>query len=421
MPPSEDGYRWRKYGQKIIKGAAFPRSYYRCTAPNCPARKHVEGDPKDPGSIAYEGTHNHEPPTGSNRGEHVPAMSRPRSMLNPDPAAAGKDAGSPGARRARPRPRGDVFEDSTISPDRRSTRAGKTGASDSPSLPTRSPHAFAGKKRKSVDQNSKPPLSPNSKAAAAARKTTKKSSSHRTSELQNVTPRFWERAEVRAMETLGSLSPGSRKRAAKLTSSRNQNNARRKSGNGLAVQVPDLISGGAPTSITAALVRLDSGDVTNISGFTNMEIPASTRTEKTRVSPRSKRNDPAGESDRGANGELKSVRSKPGNHIPVGGVGYGDLASTTGAKKIKRPRPLIIDADAAAAIEDAGTPLLTIGNGRAAGEVPGLLSARRRDGTSLRKAAAMGWASQTPRSPLVTPGSAGNALMESLEYMTTPK
>ena len=140
------------------------------------------------------------------------------------------------------------------------------------------------------------------------------------------------------------------------------------------MQVPDLISGGAPTSITAALVRVDSGDVTNISGdvtnisgFTNMEIPASTRTEKTRVSPRSKRNDPAGESDRGANRELKSVRSKPGNHIPVGGVGYGDLASTTGAKKIKRPRPLIIDADAAAAIEDAGTPLLTIGNGERRG------------------------------------------------------
>ena len=73
MAPSEDGYRWRKYGQKIIKGAAFPRSYYRCTAPNCPARKHVEGDPKDPGAIAYEGIHNHEPPTGSNRGE-PPAM-----------------------------------------------------------------------------------------------------------------------------------------------------------------------------------------------------------------------------------------------------------------------------------------------------------------------------------------------------------
>lgn len=134
MPPSEDGYRWRKYGQKIIKGAAFPRSYYRCTAPNCPARKHVEGDPRDPGSIAYEGTHNHEPPTGSIRGESIPPCRARRSMLNLDPAAAGKDAGTPGARRARPRPRGDLFEDSTISPDRRSTRDEKTGASDSPSL-----------------------------------------------------------------------------------------------------------------------------------------------------------------------------------------------------------------------------------------------------------------------------------------------
>merc|ERR1719498_2086518 len=243
---------------------------HRAQLPRAQARR---GDPKDPGSIAYEGTHNHEPPTGSNRG----------------------------------------------------------------------------KKRKSVDQNSKPPLSPNSKAMKM--KTTKKSSSHRSSELQNVTPRFWERAEALAMETLGSLSPGSRKRAAKLTSSRNK----RKSGNGLAVQVPDLISGGAPTTITAALVRVDSGDVTNISGdvtnisgFTNMEIPASARTGNTRVSPRSKKN--VGESDRGANGELKSVRSKPGNHVPVGGAGYGDLASTTGAKKIKRPRPLIIDAEAAAAI-----------------------------------------------------------------------
>jgi len=261
-------------------------------------------------------------------------------------------------------------------------------------------------------------------------KTSKKASSYRSSELEEVTPRFWERAEARAMETLGKLSPGSRKKAAKLTSTQ-QAQQRRKSGNGLAVQVPDLISGGAPTSITAALVRVDgtgSPNITSISGFTNMTMPVSTASG-TRVSPRLHQakthgwREGAEGSDRGANGELRSVRSKPANHKPVGGAGYGDLASTTGAKKVKRPRPLIIDAEQAAAIEDAGTPLLTIGNGRAAGEVPGLLSARRRDGTSLRKAAAMGWAAalQTPRSPLETPGSAGNALMESLAYITTPK
>ena len=104
------------------------------------------------------------------------------------------------------------------------------------------------------------------------------------------------------------------------------------------MQVPDLISGGAPTSITAALVRVDSGDVTNISGdvtnisgFTNMEIPASARTGNTRVCVQEERR----RVGRGRQRELKSVRSKPGNHVPVGGAGHGDLASTTGAK-IKR-------------------------------------------------------------------------------------
>ena len=114
MPPSEDGYRWRKYGQKIIKGAAFPRSYYRCTAPNCPARKHVEGDPKDPGSIAYEGTHNHGPPTGSNRGESVPSMSRPTEHVKSRPRGRAKGRGDTRRpARSSPSPRGFVrgFDD----------------------------------------------------------------------------------------------------------------------------------------------------------------------------------------------------------------------------------------------------------------------------------------------------------------------
>ncbi|MCL7024947.1 hypothetical protein MKW94_005113, partial [Papaver nudicaule] len=32
---SEDGYNWRKYGQKQVQGSEFPRCYFKCTHPNC--------------------------------------------------------------------------------------------------------------------------------------------------------------------------------------------------------------------------------------------------------------------------------------------------------------------------------------------------------------------------------------------------
>lgn len=61
----EDGYNWRKYGQKLVKGNEFVRSYYRCTHPNCKAKKQLERSPG--GQIVdtvYFGDHDHPKPLG---------------------------------------------------------------------------------------------------------------------------------------------------------------------------------------------------------------------------------------------------------------------------------------------------------------------------------------------------------------------
>ncbi|CAL4910498.1 unnamed protein product [Urochloa decumbens] len=61
----EDGYRWRKYGQKAVKNNPFPRSYYRCASESCGVRKRVERAGEDPGVVVttYIGKHAHPCPS----------------------------------------------------------------------------------------------------------------------------------------------------------------------------------------------------------------------------------------------------------------------------------------------------------------------------------------------------------------------
>lgn len=61
--PADDGYNWRKYGQKMVKGSEYPRSYYRCTHTNCPVKKKVEHSAEGQiTEIIYKGKHSHEKP-----------------------------------------------------------------------------------------------------------------------------------------------------------------------------------------------------------------------------------------------------------------------------------------------------------------------------------------------------------------------
>ncbi|PIN26871.1 hypothetical protein CDL12_00364 [Handroanthus impetiginosus] len=61
----DDGFKWRKYGKKVVKSSPNPRNYFKCSSGGCNVKKRVERDREDSSYVitTYEGIHNHETPT----------------------------------------------------------------------------------------------------------------------------------------------------------------------------------------------------------------------------------------------------------------------------------------------------------------------------------------------------------------------
>lgn len=80
---SEDGFNWRKYGQKQVKGSENPRSYYKCTHPSCSTKKKVERSLDGQiTEIVYKGNHNHPKPQSTRRTSSQPSSSCTNSGIS---------------------------------------------------------------------------------------------------------------------------------------------------------------------------------------------------------------------------------------------------------------------------------------------------------------------------------------------------
>lgn len=82
----DDGYGWRKYGQKDILGAKFPRGYYRCThryGQGCLATKQIQRSDYNPNilDITYSGIHTCDPAGNPNPNDPPIPITNPQTQL----------------------------------------------------------------------------------------------------------------------------------------------------------------------------------------------------------------------------------------------------------------------------------------------------------------------------------------------------
>ncbi|KAF5804984.1 putative transcription factor WRKY family [Helianthus annuus] len=68
--------RWKKYGQKMVKGTPHPRNYYKCTSAGCTVSKHIEKviDGSSEVTITYKGVHDHNMPVPKKDRAHLPLL-----------------------------------------------------------------------------------------------------------------------------------------------------------------------------------------------------------------------------------------------------------------------------------------------------------------------------------------------------------
>ena len=191
------------------------------------------------------------------------------------------------------------------------------------------------------------------------------------------TPRFWDKAEARAVETLEALSPRSRDRASRI----------------------------ARDAAIAAAEKANPGRAhRGGGGGSNAPTPGGSQFlgDLPSALPSGRRD---GKRARGGDGDGGG-----------GGGGDGGPRSVASRKKLRRPPALKLCSDLSAP-DEAGTPLLALGgsDGGVVGNVPGL----RSDGRSLRKAVLEKWVT-SPWDPVPTPNTAETPL-DPLAFLTTPR